>query len=418
MITQAPRGTQDWYGDTMHNRTVIEKICRDEAEKYNIKEIITPVFEHTVLFQRGVGETTDVVQKEMYTFNDRGDRSITLKPEGTAGAIRAYLEHNMYADPAPKKLFYVTPAFRYEKPQSGRLRQHHQFGVEIVGSKSPMVEVELISLISTIIKKLGLKDAKLHINSIGCANCRKTYNEALLKYLSSHEDELCETCRERMNKNPLRILDCKVDADKDVIKNAPRTIEYLDDECREHFEELKSILTELGIPFEVDTGIVRGLDYYTKTVFEFVNSEGFTLCGGGRYDGLVHEIDEKQDIPSAGFGMGLERILYFLDKEGVELEPEKPVSLYVGILGKEAKAKAYSIVKNLRDSGVVVETDYMDRSVKAQMKYANKINAAYTVIIGENEINDGEASVKNMETGEQVKLSLDKIVDYINGKEE
>lgn len=418
MITQAPRGTQDWYGDTMHKRTVIEKICRDEAEKYNIKEIITPVFEHTVLFQRGVGETTDVVQKEMYTFNDRGDRSITLKPEGTAGAIRAYLEHNMYADPAPKKLFYVTPAFRYEKPQSGRLRQHHQFGVEIVGSKSPMVEVELISLISTIIKKLGLKDAKLHINSIGCANCRKTYNEALLKYLSSHEDELCETCRERMNKNPLRILDCKVDADKDVIKNAPRTIEYLDDECREHFEELKSILTELGIPFEVDTGIVRGLDYYTKTVFEFVNSEGFTLCGGGRYDGLVHEIDEKQDIPSAGFGMGLERILYFLDKEGVELEPEKPVSLYVGILGKEAKAKAYSIVKNLRDSGVVVETDYMDRSVKAQMKYANKINAAYTVIIGENEINDGEANVKNMETGEQVKLSLDKIVDYINGKEE
>lgn len=415
MITQAPRGTQDWYGESMHKRTVIERICREEAKRYNIKEIITPVFEHTVLFQRGVGETTDVVQKEMYTFTDKGDRSITLKPEGTAGAIRAYIEHNMYAEPGPKKLFYVTPAFRYEKPQSGRLRQHHQFGVEIVGSKSPMVEVELISLISTIIKKLGLKDAKLHINSIGCANCRKTYNEALLAYLKSNEADLCETCRERMLKNPLRVLDCKIDGDKDVIKNAPRTIDYLDDECKEHFEELKSILNELNIPYEIDTGIVRGLDYYTKTVFEFVNSEGFTLCGGGRYDGLVHEIDEKQDIPSAGFGMGLERILYFLEKEGVELEPEDPVTLYVGILGKEAKAKAYQIVKDLRDKGVVVETDYMDRSVKAQMKYANKLNAKYTVIIGENEINEGVANVKNMDNGEQTSLKLDEIVNFVNG---
>ncbi|MBQ5474162.1 MAG: histidine--tRNA ligase [Lachnospiraceae bacterium] len=288
MITQAPRGTQDWYGDTMYKRTVIEKICREAAKNYNIKEIITPVFEHTVLFQRGVGETTDVVQKEMYTFDDKGNRSITLKPEGTAGAIRAYLEHNMYADPQPVKLFYVTPAFRYEKPQSGRLRQHHQFGVEMVGSSSPMVEVELISLISTIIKNLGLKDTKLHINSIGCANCRKEYNKALYAYLKSHEGELCETCKERMEKNPLRVLDCKVDAGKGVIENAPRTIDYLDDECKKHFEELKSMLTELNIPFEVDTGIVRGLDYYTKTVFEFVDSEGFTLCGGGRYDGLIY----------------------------------------------------------------------------------------------------------------------------------
>lgn len=417
MITQAPRGTQDWYGDDMHKRTVIEKICRNIAKRYNIKEVITPVFEHTVLFQRGVGETTDVVQKEMYTFNDKGDRSITLKPEGTAGAIRAYLEHNMYAEPAPTKLFYVTPAFRYEKPQSGRLRQHHQFGVEIVGSKSPMVEVELISLVSTIIKELGLKDAKLHINSIGCANCRKTYNDALLAYLRQHEDGLCETCRERMIKNPLRVIDCKVDTCKEIVKNAPRTIDYLDEECKEHFEELQSILTALNIPFEIDTGIVRGLDYYTKTVFEFVNSEGFTLCGGGRYDGLVHEIDEKQDIPSAGFGMGLERILYFLEKEGVELEPEEPVSLYVGILGREAKAKAYKLVNDLRSQGVIVETDYMDRSVKAQMKYANKIHARYTVIIGENEINENSANIKEMETGEQTKVALDEIASFIKGKE-
>ncbi|MGN0481830.1 MAG: histidine--tRNA ligase [Lachnospiraceae bacterium] len=413
MITQAPRGTQDWFGENMHKRQVIEKIARGIAKTYNMHEIITPVFEHTVLFARGVGETTDVVQKEMYTFNDRGDRSITLKPEGTAGVIRAYLEHNMYAESGPAKLYYVTPAFRYEKPQSGRLRQHHQFGVEFVGSESPLVEVELITLITKIIKALGLKDAKLHINSIGCKNCRKTYNEALLAYLKQHEDCLCETCRERMQKNPLRVIDCKVDTCKKIVANAPRTIEYLDDECRNHFEELKSLLDALNIPYEVDTGIVRGLDYYTKTVFEFVNSEGFTLCGGGRYDGLVHEIDEKQDIPSAGFGMGIERILYFLEKEGVELEPQAPIDLYVGILGTKAKAKAYELVNSLRDKGFIVETDYLDKSVKAQMKYANKIGARKTFILGEDELEKQVVSVKNMETGESVEVSFDRLEEVL-----
>lgn len=409
MITKAPRGVQDWFGEMMHKRTIIEKKARQLAQAYHIKEVITPVFEHTILFQRGVGETTDVVQKEMYTFEDKGNRSITLKPEGTAGAVRAYLEHNMYADPAPAKLFYVTPAFRYEKPQSGRLRQHHQFGVEFIGSKSPLAEVELITLITTLIKNLGLSDAKLHINSIGCKNCRKTYNDALLSYLKEHEDGLCETCRERMKKNPLRVIDCKVEGCKAIVEDAPRTIDYLDDECREHFEELQALLTEMEIPFEIDTGIVRGLDYYTKTVFEFVNSEGFTLCGGGRYDGLVHEIDEKQDIPSVGFGMGIERILYFLEKEGVELEPEKPVELYVGILGKEVRAKAYRIVYDLRMKGHIVETDYMDRSVKAQMKYANKLGAKKTVIIGSDEIEKNLVRIKNMENGEQIECTLDEI---------
>lgn len=413
MITQAPRGTQDWFGENMHKRQVIEKIARGIAKTYNMHEIITPVFEHTVLFARGVGETTDVVQKEMYTFNDRGDRSITLKPEGTAGVIRAYLEHNMYAESGPAKLYYVTPAFRYEKPQSGRLRQHHQFGVEFVGSESPLVEVELITLITKIIKALGLKDAKLHINSIGCKNCRKTYNEALLAYLKQHEDCLCETCRERMQKNPLRVIDCKVDTCKKIVANAPRTIEYLDDECRNHFEELKSLLDALNIPYEVDTGIVRGLDYYTKTVFEFVNSEGFTLCGGGRYDGLVHEIDEKQDIPSAGFGMGIERILYFLEKEGVELESQAPIDLYVGILGTKAKAKAYELVNSLRDKGFIVETDYLDKSVKAQMKYANKIGARKTFILGEDELEKQVVSVKDMETGESVEVSFDRLEEVL-----
>ena len=303
MITQAPRGVQDWYGENMHRRAVVEKIARDLARTYNITEIITPVFEHTVLFQRGVGETTDVVQKEMYTFEDKGGRSITLKPEGTAGVMRAYLEHNLYANPQPVKFYYVTPAFRYEKPQSGRLRQHHQFGVEFVGAQSPLAEVEVISLVAALIKKLGLKDAKLHINSIGCKDCRKTYNDALLKYLSEHESELCETCRDRMKTNPLRVIDCKVDSCKKIVKDAPRTIDYLDEDCRNHFEELQALLTELKIPFEIDTGIVRGLDYYTKTVFEFVNSEGFTLCGGGRYDGLIHEIDDCFHINRQGTSM-------------------------------------------------------------------------------------------------------------------
>lgn len=413
MITQRPKGTQDWFGEDMYKRTLIEELARKLCKVYNIKEIITPVFEHTVLFQRGVGETTDVVQKEMYTFEDKGQRSVTLKPEGTAGAIRAYLENNLYAETQPTKLFYVTPAFRYEKPQSGRLRQHHQFGVEFVGSKSPLAEVELITLITTFIQEIGLKKAKLHINSIGCKNCRQTYNEALLQYLKQHEEHLCPTCKERMVKNPLRVIDCKVEKCHEIVKDAPRTIDFLDEECSAHFEELKQLLTSLDIPYEIDTNIVRGLDYYTKTVFEFVNEDGFTLCGGGRYDGLVHEIDEKQDIPSVGFGMGIERILYFLEKEGVELPQQEAIQLYVGILGQEAKAKAYQLVTKLRKEGVIAETDYMDRSVKAQMKYANKLNVKNTVILGADEIANQKANVKNMETGEQVELGLDEIAEYI-----
>jgi histidyl-tRNA synthetase len=416
MITQRPKGTQDWYGANMYKRTIIEEIARKICMTYNIKEIMTPVFEHTVLFQRGVGETTDVVQKEMYTFIDKGDRSITLKPEGTAGAVRAYLENNLYAESQPTKLFYFTQAFRYENPQSGRYRQHHQFGVEFLGSSSPLAEVELITLLTEFMNKLGLKGAKLHINSIGCKNCRKAYNEALLAYLSKHENELCTTCRERMLKNPLRVIDCKVPSCKEIVKDAPRTIEYLDDECKNHFDELQKLLNDMKIGYEVDTGIVRGLDYYTKTVFEFVNEDGFTLCGGGRYDNLVHEIDEKQDIPAVGFGFGIERIINELETEGVELESEPPLDVYVGILGAESKASAYQIVNNLRRSGLIVETDYMDRSVKAQMKYANKIGAKNAVIIGADELQKNTAKIRNMENGEQVEVSLDKIAEFLNRK--
>lgn len=417
MITQAPRGVQDWYGEAMHKRRIVETIARELAKAYNMHEIITPMFEHTVLFQRGVGETTDVVQKEMYTFLDKGDRSITLKPEGTAGTIRAYLEHNMYAEPAPKKLYYVTQAFRYEKPQSGRLRQHHQFGVEMIGSKSPLAEVELISFISELLERVGLNGAKLHINSIGCPTCRKIYNEALLKFLEEKKDELCPLCRERMQKNPLRVLDCKEEKCKAIVKESPRTVDYLDEECKEHFETLKSLLDELGIDYVVDTDIVRGLDYYTKTVFEFINQDGFTLCGGGRYDGLVKEIDGKQDIPAVGFGMGIERILLFMENEGVKLPAEESVQLYVGVLGNEARGAAYKLVNELRKKGIIVETDYMDRSVKAQMKYANKISAKMSVIIGSDELEKNMADVKNMETGESVSVEFDKLFDFIVNSE-
>ena len=412
MITQAPRGTQDWYGKDMYRRELIEKICFETAKRYHIHQIHTPMFEHTVLFARGVGETTDVVQKEMYTFEDKGGRSITLKPEGTAGVIRADLEHSMFAEPGVSKLCYVTPAFRYEKPQSGRLRQHHQFGVEYIGSDSPLVEVELISLVTDIIGKLGLKDMEVHINSIGCSNCRKEYNKALLAYLNEHRDGLCKTCRERMERNPLRVIDCKNEECKKIVADAPRTIDYLDEECRNHFEELKKLLDDMGIAYKVDTGIVRGLDYYTRTVFEFVNKEGFTLCGGGRYNNLVKEIDGKQDIPAAGFGLGLERILYFLDLQEIDLGEEPAPDLYFGILG-DIKSEGYKIVKALRDKGLTVETDYLDRSVKAQMKYANKIGARYTVILGGDELARGTVKVKNMDDGSEQECAIGQIAEEI-----
>ena len=416
MITQAPRGTADWYGDDMRKREIIEQICKETADLYNIKQIMTPVFEHTVLFQRGVGETTDVVQKEMYTFEDKGGRSITLKPEGTAGVIRSYLEHSMYAESGVTKVFYITPAFRYEKPQSGRLRQHHQFGAEYIGSESPLVEVELISLVLDIVGKLGLKGMEVHINSIGCANCRKEYNKALLEYLSKHADNLCPTCRERMEKNPLRVIDCKNEECKKIVADAPRTIDYLDDECREHFEELKRLLDAMNIPYSVDTGIVRGLDYYTKTVFEFVNKEGFTLCGGGRYDKLVNEIDGKQDIPAAGFGMGLERVMYFLDLEGIDLGAYPAPQLYLGTIG-DIKAEAYKLVKSLRDAGLTVETDYLDKSVKAQMKYANKLGAEYVIIMGEDELKSGKVNLKKMSDGTEQEISIDEIAAAVSSAE-
>ena len=414
MITQAPRGVEDWYGERMHKRAWVEKQARELARTYNMTEIITPIFEHTVLFQRGVGETTDVVQKEMYTFEDKGGRSITLKPEGTAGAMRAYLERNMYANPAPTKLYYVTQAFRYEKPQSGRLRQHHQFGVEFVGSKSPLAEVEVISLAATLIKKLGLKDVKLHINSIGCPNCKKDYNDALLAYLRKHEDALCPTCRERMQKNPMRVIDCKVPECKEIVKDAPRTIDYLDEECKNHFDELQHLLAELGIPFEVDTGIVRGLDYYTKTVFELITKTengNLTVCGGGRYDNLVEQLGGPS-LHAVGFGMGIERVLMLLDSEGVVIPKPTLYDVFVTYMGAH-QVEAFSLVQKLRDAGFKADMDHTGRSLKAQFKYANKMGATLTATLGDEEIASGVVKVKNMATKEEQIIALDNIADGI-----
>lgn len=412
MLTQAPRGTKDWYGRDIELRNKIMDLARRIATKYNFNEISTPAFEHTTLFNRGIGGDTDVVQKEMYTFTDKGGREISLKPEGTAPVIRAYLEHNMYAEPAPTKLFYFTQAFRYEKPASGRLRQHHQFGCELIGSASPLAEIEIISLVYEFIKELGLKDVKLHINSIGQGQCRKDYTENLKNYLNQYKSELCPTCLERMEKNPLRVIDCKVEGCKAIVKNAPKIIDFLDEDCRAHMDEIENLLKVRNIPYVIDSGVVRGLDYYTKTVFEFIDSDGFTLCGGGRYDNLVKEIDGKQDIPSVGFGIGIERILYFLEKENIDMLVDTSPQVYVGNIGN--KVEAYNFAMKLREIGFNVEIDLMDRSVKAQMKYANKIGAKFTIIVGDEEIKNQECIVKNMVTGEQISCSFDKVKEVIS----
>ena len=418
MITQMPRGTKDWFGDDMVIRTEIERIIREICVTFNIKEISTPVFEHTQLFERSVGETTDVVQKEMYTFEDKGGRSITLKPEGTAGVVRSFLEHRMFNEVQPTKLFYITPAFRYEKPQSGRLRQHHQFGFEMFGAAGPLAEIEIITVLNTLFDRLGIKGAELHINSIGGAESREDYNKHLIDYLTGYKEELCPTCQERLNKNPMRILDCKVPTCKEIVKDAPRSIEYLNEEDKAHFEELKGLLESLGIKFVVDTDIVRGLDYYTKTVFEFLDQDGVTICGGGRYDKLVQEIDGKVDVPALGYGIGIERLILALRKENLVIAEAPAIDLYIGILGATATAKAYEIVKTLRNGGLVVETDYLGKSVKAQMKYANKIGAKHTAIIGDNELAEDLVKVKRMEDGVETEVKLSELITYFEGKSE
>ncbi|MFR8002810.1 MAG: histidine--tRNA ligase [Hydrogeniiclostridium sp.] len=403
LLTQAPRGTQDILPAEAVKWQKLEEIMRQEAHLQGFGEIRTPVFEHTELFLRSVGETTDVVQKEMYTFKDKGDRSITLRPEGTAGAVRAMLEHGLYNDGLPLKLYYFTSCYRYEKAQKGRLREFHQFGVEMFGSASPLADAQVIALAASAFQRLGIRDLSLEINSIGCPTCRSRYTAALKEYFSAYKDQLCDTCLSRLDRNPMRILDCKSPVCVGIAEGAPHVLDYLCEDCAAHFEGVKRSLEEIGIPFTVNPTIVRGLDYYTRTVFEFVSratGSPLTVCGGGRYDGLVEEMGGPS-MPALGFGLGLERALMVLDAQKVKLEDANPCKVFIAALGEKASFAAFRMAHELRLSGIPAACDVNGRGLKAQMKYADKIHAAYSMVLGDNELESGEAVLKNMETGEK-----------------
>lgn len=418
MLTEAPKGTKDIYGAYMDQWQKIEKTMREICEDFSIGEIRTPVFEHTELFLRGVGETTDIVQKEMYTFKDKGDRSITLRPEGTAGAARSYIEHGIFNNPQPTRYFYIGPMFRYENTQKGRQRQFHQFGVEMYGSYSPALDAEVISVAAELLKRLGINDVMLRINSLGCPECRQRYNKALKEYIGSNIDRMCDDCRSRFEKNPLRVLDCKEEKCQQIIADAPVVLDYLDDECRKHFETVKAILDEMGIKYEVDPKIVRGLDYYTRTVFEFVSNgigaQG-TVCGGGRYDNLVAECG-GQPTGCAGFAVGIERLLLVLEAQNGAFESKPHRDIYIGAIGEKGLIKGQALTYRMRSEGIKAECDSVGRSVKAQMKYANKIGALYSVILGDNEIDQDSVKLKNMETGEEEAVKVSELLEVMKGK--
>ncbi len=416
-LTKAPRGTADVLPDESYKLRFIEKTVAEAAALFGFKEIRTPVFEHTELFQRGVGETTDVVQKEMYTFQDNGGRSVTLRPEGTAGTVRAFLEHGLFNEPLPQKYYYLTSCYRYEKPQAGRLREFHQFGVEAFGAEGPAQDAEIIALAKHIFDIFGLTDIRLELNSIGCPTCRAAYQKALREYFSGYKDQLCETCLSRLERNPMRILDCKSPADAQIAKGAPKVLDYLCEECETHFAAVKKYLDALDIAYTVNPTIVRGLDYYTKTVFEFVaGSIGAqsTVCGGGRYDGLVAELGGAA-TPACGFGMGLERLKLLLEAEGVVFPEEKRTEIYIAPAREEYSFEAMRLTSLLREEGVCALTDVSARSLKAQMKFANKKNALLTLVLGDDEIATGTAKVKNMDTGEETQIDLCRITQAITG---
>lgn len=415
MLTKAPKGTKDVVPEESYKWQYIERTIRKVCDSYGYKEIRTPVFEHTELFERGMGDTTDVVQKEMYTFEDKGGRSITLRPEGTASAVRSYLENSLYAAPQPTKMYYIISCYRYENPQKGRLREFHQFGVEAFGSEKPSIDAEIISLAMTLLNNLGVKGLELNINSIGCPECRKEYNEKLMKYLEKHLDKLCITCKERYQKNPLRILDCKHEQCKEIGKNAPILLDNLCNSCKEHFDSLKNYLAHMNIDYNIDPFIVRGLDYYTRTVFEIISKDigaQGTVCGGGRYDGLIEELGGSP-TPGIGFGLGIERLLLTLEGQGIEIPQCEPIKVFIANIGKKAEIKAQSLVLALRKHGISAEKNHMDRSLKAQMKYADKLGVLYTMVLGEDEINTGKAKLKNMKTGEIVDIELDHLVETL-----
>ena len=409
LITKKIKGTEDVLPRQSYRWQFIENIMREESRAYGFREMRTPVFEHTELFARGVGQTTDVVQKEMYTFDTKGGESVTLRPEGTACAARAVLEHALENEGLPIKASYFVSCYRYEKPQAGRLREFHQFGIEEFGTQSPVADAEIICLAQSVLDRLGLSNVHLELNSIGCPECRAKYNQALREYFSQYKEQLCPTCLTRLEKNPMRLLDCKSPEDHKIAEGAPKITDYICKECEEHFAEVKKYLDAAGVEYTVNPTIVRGLDYYTKTVFEFVTdcigAQG-TVCGGGRYDGLIEELGGKH-MPSLGFAMGLERILLVMDAQGIEIPQPEPCALYIATMGDGAKQKAFSLLRQVRECGLAAETDVVGRGLRAQMKYADKIGAKYSLVLGDNEIAENKAKLKNMDSGEQTELALD-----------
>lgn len=417
MLTSAPRGTKDILPGASRQWQAVEARLRDLCRRFAYEEIRTPVFEHTELFLRGIGETTDVVEKEMYTFQDRGERSITLRPENTASAVRAYLENKLYADPQPSKLYYIGPMFRYDRPQAGRQRQFHQFGIEAIGAQSAIIDAEVITLAVTFFQELGLKDLHLAINSVGCPQCRPVYRQKLTEFLADRKEQLCPDCQSRFDRNPLRILDCKNENCQKLSQGAPHMVDCLCEDCHDHFEELKSLLTAAGISYDVNPRLVRGLDYYTKTAFEIqyapLGSQS-AVCGGGRYDGLVEQIGGNP-TPGIGLAIGLERVMLALEKQANQLGEEQKTDVYVAILGKKAEPAGFAIAIELRKQGLKVETDYLGRSLKAQMKQANRLEAPFVVLLGDSEVEQGQAQVKNMATGEQQNVCFDQIAAVVQG---
>jgi histidyl-tRNA synthetase len=418
MSIKIPRGTQDILPGQVEKWQYIEQKARALCNNYQYKEIRTPIFEQTELFLRGVGDTTDIVQKEMYTFEDRGGRSLTLRPEGTAAVVRSYIENKMYGDPnQPIKLFYMGPMFRYERPQAGRYRQFVQFGVEALGSQDPAIDAEVISLAMKLYESLGLKNIQLVINSLGDKESRLAHREALINHFQPRIGEFCSDCQKRLEKNPLRILDCKKDRDHELMETAPSILDYLNEESKRYFDKVQEYLTLLNIPFTVDSTLVRGLDYYNHTAFEIMsNAEGFgaitTLCGGGRYNGLVEEIGGPE-TPGIGFALSIERLLAALDAEGIELPVEETIDCYIVTLGDKAKDYAVKLLSELRAEGISAEKDYMDRKMKAQFKAADRMKAQFVAILGEDELEKEVINVKQMATGEQEEVSLSQLIPYI-----
>ena len=404
----AIKGTADVLPENSYKWQFVERKLLDTARLFGFCEIRVPVFEHTEVFTKNVGETTDVVQKEMYTFQDKGDRSITLRPEFTAGVVRSVIEHGLVHGALPVKACYLGGCYRYEKPQAGRMREFHQFGAEMFGAADPAADAEMILFADSVLKSVGVNNISLEINSIGCPECRGKYHEALKAYFASRKDELCDTCKDRLERNPMRILDCKSPVCKEIADKAPVMLDYLCDECSEHFEGVKEHLNAVGLNFTVNPKIVRGLDYYTKTVFEFVSGDigaQSTVLGGGRYDGLVDQMGGPK-MPSLGFAMGLERLIMVLESQGAEFPEPKKADIYIGTMGKAAKLKSTEICTMLRNEGFIAVTDVTGRSVKAQMKYADKIGAVFSTVIGDDEINNGKCVLKNMLTGEQKEVGL------------